>query len=101
MRTSLLRLALFLEKNSVALTAAMVLGSLVGAVVAGADVLMGVLAAALAFAAGVCVGLILPDLLFHVLVPGERPERVVVRGGHDPHPEERVSEDLGQRRGET
>lgn len=66
MRTSLLRLALFLEENSVALTAAMVLGTLVGAAVAGADVLTGVLAAALAFAAGVCVGLILPDLLFHV-----------------------------------
>lgn len=100
MRAALLQIAADVHESRSAICACSALSSLLTALAVGAGLAVAVLSACLAFALGVCVGLVVPDLLVHLLVPGGRPHRVVVLGGDDPQPEERARdiEDLGQRR---
>jgi hypothetical protein len=102
MRAFLLTFAADLHESRLAICGCSALSSLLTALAVGAGLPVAVLSACLAFALGVCVGLIVPDLLVHVLVPGgRRSHGVVVLGGNDSQPEERARdvENLGQRRG--
>jgi hypothetical protein len=101
MRALLLTFAADLHESRLAICGFSALSSLLTALAVGAGLPVAVLSACLALALGVCVGLIVPDLLVHLLVPGRRSQGVVVLRGDDAEPEERARdvEDLGQRRG--